>query len=237
MGLVLALTAGGLLSTVPGFHFRGHYFLAAIPGLALLIGGGFAWWFERSRKRSSRLLVVGVFLASIGVTAWNNREVWWQLSPEQAVPRLYAVNPFREAPKIADYLRAHTSGSEPIVVIGSEPQIYFHAGRHSATGYIYMYPLTEPHSLGAQMRAEFQHEVESARPRYVVFVDIATSWISMTASDPAIFRWWMDFSRAYEPVAAVGMTPGQPSTYVWDEVAVQKLDLAQYPILVYRRKP
>lgn len=236
LGLIIALTVGGLLSTVPGFHFRGHYFLAATPGLALLIGTAVAWWAGQSRQRFSPLVWGGILLTAIGVTTWNNREVWWQLSPEQAALRLYAPNPFNEAPKLADYLREHTAADESIAVVGSEPQIFFLARRHSATGYIYMYPLTEPHSLGAQMRAEFQHEIEAARPRYVVFVDIMTSWISMTASDPAIFRWWIQFSSSYEPVAAVGMTPGQPSTYVWDEAEVRKLDLAQYPILIYRRK-
>jgi len=39
-------------------------------------------------------------------------------------------------------LRAHTAPTERIAVIGSEPQIYFFAQRHAATGYIYMYALT-----------------------------------------------------------------------------------------------
>ena len=36
MVLIVFLFIGGMLVTCPGFYFRNHYFLAAMPGLALL---------------------------------------------------------------------------------------------------------------------------------------------------------------------------------------------------------
>ena len=66
-------------------------------------------------------------------------------------------------------------GSErPDRRLGSEPEIYFYADRKAATGYIYTYALMEPQRFASQMQAEMIKEVESAHPRYLVFVESIT---------------------------------------------------------------
>jgi hypothetical protein len=64
-------------------------------------------------------------------------------SPADASRIIYPESPFAESIRIAEYLREHTSLSDTIAVLGSEPQIYFYSNRHSATGYIYAYGLME----------------------------------------------------------------------------------------------
>jgi len=46
--------------------------------------------------------------------------------------------------------------------IGSEPEIYFYAQRHSATGYIYTYALMEEHKYAHAMPEEMEREIEQA---------------------------------------------------------------------------
>ena len=82
----------------------------------------------------------------------------------------YGTNPFPESLKIAQYLKEHTSSEDSIAVLGSEPQIYFYAHRHTATGYIYMYPLMEPQPYALRMQEEMIREIEASRPAYLVFV-------------------------------------------------------------------
>ena len=57
---------------------------------------------------------------------------------------MYLESPFPEAIQIANYIRTHTGKDSRIAILGSEPEIPFYADRRSATGYIYMYGLTNP---------------------------------------------------------------------------------------------
>jgi hypothetical protein len=236
VSLAILLFLGGMLAACPGFHFRGHYFLAAIPGLALLIAATVMAALDRIKETPARGVIIGLFCVALTTVAWTNREIWFALPPDQVARRIYSLNPFLEAPKVADYLREHTSAEERIAVIGSEPEIYFHARRPSASGYIYMYALTEPLPLAQKMRDEFAHEIEAAKPRYVVFVDIITSWTSLTQADTSILTWWNDFAKQYEAVGAVKLTADHPSEYYWDETVVRSLDLTECHLIVYRRK-
>ena len=90
---------------------------------------------------------------------------------------IYGRNPFPESVPIARYLREHTAPGDRVAVVGSEPQIYFYAGRRSATGYIYTYPLMELQPYATAMQQAMIREIESADPRYVVFVRAVGSWL------------------------------------------------------------
>jgi hypothetical protein len=235
-GLPLILFLGGMLAALPGFHFRGHYFLTALPGLALLIAAARAAARERIKDQPGRAILVALLGAALLVPIWSNRTIWFTATPEQVARQIYSLNPFLESPQVAEYLRAHTAPEEKIAVIGSEPQIYFYARRHSASGYLYMYALTEPQPLGPRMREEFAREVETNQPRYVVFVDIVTSWVSLTQSDTSILTWWSEFVKQYEIVGAVRMHAEAPTEYFWDEAVVRTLNLPDCHLLIYRRK-
>lgn len=234
--LVLVLFLGGMLSVVPGFHFRGHYFLAAMPGLALLIAAAGSAAMKRLRERAPQIILTGALVAALGITLWTNKQIWFELPPNQVARQMYSLNPFPEAPQVADYLRQHTAPDERIAVAGSEPQIYFHARRKSATGYIYMYALTEPLPLAQRMRDEFAREMEAAKPRYIVFVDIIPSWVSLSVADQSVLTWWNEFVKYYEPVGAVTLSADAPTSYCWDEAVVRTLNLADCHLVVYRRK-
>jgi hypothetical protein len=211
-----------------------------MPGLALLIAVCLttaADWINRRRGIPSRVAWGGFFMAMFALTAWQNREVWFELTPHQVARRLYTLNPFPESAPVADYLREHTAPDERIAVIGSEPQIYFHARRRSATGYIYMYALTEPLPLAQKMRDDFIREVETAKPRYLVFVDITGSWVSLSVTDKSILTWWNQYVQNYDPVAAATLAADQPTSYCWDEAVVRTLNLADCHLIIYRRKP
>ena len=66
---------------------------------------------------------------------------------------------------------------------GSEPQIYFYSHRHSATGYIYTYPLMEPQKYARQMQSEMIHEIESAQPKYLISITMSLSWLRLPQSE------------------------------------------------------
>jgi len=55
-----------------------------------------------------------------------------------------------------------------VAVIGSEPEIYFYAQRHSATGFIYTYSLMEEQRFALAMQKQMIREIEEAKPFRVV---------------------------------------------------------------------
>src|SRR5206468_3959543 len=79
--------------------------------------------------------------------------------------------------------------SDTVAVIGSEPEIYFYSGRRSATGYIYTYGLMEAQKYASTMQDEMIREIETARPKFVVLVNVSTSWLVSRESATKIFRW------------------------------------------------
>jgi len=99
------------------------------------------------------------------------------------------TNPFLESIKIGEYIRAQSSVSDTIAVLGSEPQIYFYSRRHSATGYIYTYGLMEPQPYAHQMQQEMMREIETAHPKFLVMVVVNKSWLAGRDSDQSILRW------------------------------------------------
>src|SRR5207248_2717863 len=111
------------------------------------------------------------------------------ISPIEASHKIYAGNPFPETIKVAEYVREHTDSADTIAVGGSEPQIYFYSHRHSATGYIYTYPLMEPQKYARPMQSEMIHEIGSAQPKYLISITIDTSWLHSPRSENLIFEW------------------------------------------------
>ena len=218
-GLFLA----GLASACPGFYFRGHYFLTAMPGLALLNAALILAVADKLKKfpgiRALQLLPAFLFCGVAGDLVVRNSETWFRLTPFEISRKIYASSPFSESTAIAGYLASHTSPRETITVLGSEPQIYFLARRHSASGYIYMYPLTEPQPLATQMQNEFINEIETAKPTYVIFVDLASSWLSAiypgTSPCQSIQDWWNGYSKNYELAGMVDVFEDKPSEFFW----------------------
>src|SRR6185436_19492825 len=104
---------------------------------------------------------ITVFLAAWSFSVFAHRDVLLRLPVAAASRQLYAANPCPEAVEIAKYIKAHSTKDETIVVLGSEPEIYFYADRRSATGYIYMYSLTESQPYAAAMQDQMIREIEA----------------------------------------------------------------------------
>jgi hypothetical protein len=118
------------------------------------------------------------------------------MTPAQAVRDIYGTTLFSEVSKVADYLNANTAKDARVAVLGSEPEIYFHAHRPSASGYIYTYPLMETHSYALKMQEEMIAEIERSKPEYFVYVDDDYSWLPRENSQHRLDDWWKAYWRA-----------------------------------------
>jgi Dolichyl-phosphate-mannose-protein mannosyltransferase len=236
---VLSLAASAILGTMTGLQFRPHYFLIALPALALLAGLGLAALADllaRWRPDGLRWALPGVLLvAALGQPLLASRAVLFELTPDQVSRAIYGRNPFPESVEIARYIREHSSASDRIAVVGSEPQIYFYSSRRSATGYIYTYPLMELQPYASAMQREMIREIETAAPRFLVFVSATRSWNVWPGSDQTIFGWFEAYQRGFTRVGVADISR-QDTVYRWGEAASGYAPRSDVWLMVFERQ-
>lgn len=210
---LVGLLVVSALAVTPGLYFRKHYFILALPAIALLAGAAVAWagtfraWITRG---VALLLVAGGFTSALYV----DRAFFFQLGPAAASRLIYGANPFPEAERVAAFLRDRTLPEDTIAVMGSEPEILFHARRRSATGYIYIYSLMEAHQHALQMQREMMAEIQAANPKYLVLVAINASWLGHANSEKLIFKWMNDYiARHFKLVGLVDIVSNERTEY------------------------
>ncbi len=215
-----------------GLYFRAHYFILLLPVLSLLAGAGVSRgvYLLRQTRSAERFLAVpaiGLLLVGLCSSLILHGEIWFALAPVKVCRQTYGDNLFPAAVDVSDYIRANSDSRASIAVLGSEPEIYFYARRHSATGYIYMYPLMETHDYALKMQEDMIHEIETARPAYVVFVGVEKSWLLQPGAKQRVQGWWPDYwSTRYDLVRSINIEA---------EEGTGEEDKPQN-ILVFRRK-
>ncbi|MBX3412077.1 MAG: glycosyltransferase family 39 protein [Pirellulales bacterium] len=217
--LAWCLLAGGSVAVMPGLRFYNHYFLFLLPAASIFAALGLmslvrlleaAWTapFPQMWRAAFLLLVVG------GI-AWANRLPWFQSSMVGLSRITYGNNPFPEVIEIAKFLRHVSSPGDRLLVFGSEPELYFHAGLPAATKYIYMYPLVERQPYAKQMQAEMIEQVELARPEYCVALYVTPSWVAEAGAPDEIFRWWKNYRHEHYDQIGVADILGRHATHYY----------------------
>jgi hypothetical protein len=229
------------LAVCPGFYFRGHYFIFLLPAAAILAGAGLAAidvLFQRIMPVILRVFIIGVIgLGAVGYSLYQQREYLFELSPEDVCRKVYDVNPFPESLHIAEFIRDNSRPDDTVAVIGSEPQIYFYSGRRSATSYIYTYPLMEPTQAAGKMQQEMITQIETAKPAFMVFVRVTTSWIIRPNSTQDIFNWFEPYvNNFYKLVGVVNIPSSGQTVYYWNSQAKNPSPESQFWVAVFKRR-
>jgi hypothetical protein len=230
-----------ILAICPGLYFREHYFILLLPALVLLAGVAVSRGIHLVRHEKSvevllALPILGMFVVGMVYAVVEHGAVWFDSSPEQACRRIYKGQFFAESVEVGRYLRDHSAEKARIAVLGSEPQIYFYARRHSATGYIYMYPLMEPHRYSVRMQAEMIGELEAARPEYVVFVSLEWSWGFRPTSERRLLDWWTGYRLNYDLVGIVDRSADEQPIYKWEGAVAGYQPGSPQHVLVFKRR-
>jgi hypothetical protein len=240
-GFTGGLLLFSFLALCPGAYFRPHYFVLLLPAAAILTGIGVSTTTEAlagaGRSRLVALIPILIFLTAFGLSVFRQRQFYFSLDPEAALQATYGANPFSAAKKTADYVRQNSADTARIAVLGSEPEIYFYAQRRSATGYLYMYSLIMRQKYTGRMQEELIREVETNRPEYLVYVDVAESWGDRDRAPQAsaFLAWLREYSNRYyerDGVAEVGDSP----TYVWGDAAKSYVPGSRQAVYVLKRR-
>jgi hypothetical protein len=138
---------------------------------------------------------------------------------------------------VAKYIEENTLPKDRILVLGSEPQIYFYSRRLSATGHIYMYGLMENQIYARKMQQEMIKEIETADPKFIVSVTTPTSWVIAPHSDTTIFKWAHDFiARHFEMVGVADIVSPNYTVYVWGDDAKRYSPRSESTVFVLKKK-
>ena len=236
-GFLPTLACFSGLAVCPGFYFRPHYFILLLPAVSLLAGTAVAAAFQGVTTNAEKVRVASLllFTGSLVWPLWSEADFFFQRPLSEANRMINGANPFPESIRIGEFIREHSRPTDTIAVLGSEPQIYFYAGRLSATGYIYTYGLMEPQPYAHQMQEEMINEIETARPRFLVLIVLNKSWLSGRDSDLTIFRWADSYCDAnYEEVGLINISDQSTDYYLSGKPPV--VTPAAEHILIYRRK-
>jgi hypothetical protein len=229
------------MAVCPGLYFREHYFIVLVPAVALLIGLAVSWSGRRLAELSFGLwlrpLPVALAAVACAQSLYAGRAVFFSLSPLEACRVEYDTNPFIVSLDIARHIEQDTRKDQRIVVVGSEPEIYFYAHRHSCTGYIYTYPLMEPHPFARTMQLDMIREIEQNPPEYLVLVMIPYSWLGKANSLSLLGDWTNDYVQKHmQLVGLTQITDAQTTETTWGADAATKSLSTKYFVAVYKRK-
>ncbi len=231
-----ALYGCSFLATAAGLYFRPHYFILMLPAACLLIGDAAAW-LEGTRGRWARAAGAGLFVAAGGCLIWQNRAVWFELPTAAANKAIYPPEVFMEAQEVGKYIREHSAPEDEVAVLGSEPEIYFYAQRHSVDGYIYMYDLVRDQPYASEMRREFREDVERRRPRYLVLVNADFSWMKWSQEALPFVDWVKGYPGEFYDLAGLAAVYPTSSAYFWDAEGMARHLNTPTSVLIFRRKP
>jgi hypothetical protein len=234
------------LSICPGFYFREHYFVLLLPATTLLAAVGAAAagralaralpdtrWPGRVRVAA---LVAALVIGALLYPVFQERTLFFSLTPRQASRATYGANPFPEAVEIARRIEADTRPEDRVAVLGSEPEIYFYARRRSATGYIYMYGLMENQPFARDMQRAAIREIEASAPRYVAFVNVPQSWLGRPESDTSILTWSRAYlAEHYEVAGVADIQTDETTVYAWGENAITYEPRSPYVVYLFKR--
>ena len=237
-----SFTAFSVLAFCPGLYFRPHYFLLAAPALALWASLAIGWCGDRflvSKPLPVRIgYLVAIFAAAASIQFIAKWDLYFASSPDEISRKIYGpFEPFPEARKVAEYIRDHSKPDDLAAVLGSEPQVYFYAGRRSASGYMYHYPLIEDHEFAREMERDMIAQVETARPEFIVFVNFPDLW-PLPRMD-GMMRWMKEYLKGYDRVGVIDSNcedGGRDPLYVWGDKAAGYVPESNCWLMVFQKK-
>jgi len=85
------------------------------------------------------------------------------------------------------------------------------------------------------MQRKMIGEIETARPRFVVLVNVAVSWSVGRRSDRTLFQWWDRYRESFERVGFGDITD-RGTTHVWGSEASTDTPKSPVWVAVFERR-
>ncbi len=241
----ITLLGFSFLTIVPGFYFYGHYWIQTVPGISLVAGLTYysIMAIVQSTFKIKQPYIKYIYLTIFCFLTFNHmsgpimKSYYFHPNYERILRAVYGNNPFPEAMEIGNYINSHSKPEDNIVLIGSEPEIYFYTKKKSPSRHAYFTSIVnnvKDHKLWQQ---EFARDTEKANPKFIIFFNHPLSLLVQANVDRYIFEWANKFiTEKYKIVGLVDMIEGQQSVYVYNENLNTYKPVSQNLIYIYERK-
>jgi 4-amino-4-deoxy-L-arabinose transferase-like glycosyltransferase len=238
-GFIIGFFIVSVLAISVGLWFYTHYFIFLLPVLSILAAIGVNA-ISRLFKKGDRILFktgIPVLLITVSILfmIYKERHYLFTDTTTAILKKSYLQNPFAESVDIGNYINERTDPDDKIAVLGSEPQIYFYSKRRSASKHTMMYTITGGAAHIPTIQRELIDDITAARPKYMVYVNIQTSW-GNPPSD-SFFSWMQNYTSAnYDVVGLIELVSPAITNYYWEEAAARRTPPADNWLLVFKRK-
>jgi hypothetical protein len=228
------------MTIVPGFYFYGHYWIQTIPGLSVLAGLTYFAINSLITKFYKNQNLKYVYLSIFAVLTYSHisalKSYYFKPNYERILRAVYGNNPFPESMEVANWITANSKPEDNIVLLGSEPQIYFYTKKKSPSRHAYFAAIVDNVPQHKEWQREFVRDVEKANPKYLVYFNHPISLFVQPNTDKYVFDWANKFvSSKYHLVGLVDMIEGQHSTYLWRDQIMNYKPISSNIIYVYER--
>lgn len=225
----------GLTSVVIGAAFYNHYFILAMPGIALLAAISLYWISLKGRKAGTFIsLGLGLLLMVWPLVAQSD----YLFKPDynQIHQKAYNENMFPELERIGEELSKRVFKNGKIGILGSEPGVLVAADRAGCSKHLFMYPLLSDPKTSPALQQEFLYEMQECRPEYIVWNTSVGSW-TIGYNQLQIFQQLMEWVRAHYTTSAIAeFRPGLPGVIVWDAAVATHQSQSEHKVYVFKRK-
>jgi len=220
---VIGLLIASAIAITVGLNFYAHYFILATPVIAILVAAGCdsLLFFQQGRGKGTDSIYPGFIVLFVAIILVVNCEKTYlfEMDGSAVSHASYGANPFPEAMEIGKFLEQNTTANDKILVLGSEPEIYFYANRKSVTGFVYMYEIYKHHPYAHHFQEQLAAEIDSSNPKYIVMANLDASWFSgfTDRSDTFLFNWAARYEqRHYSSVSTIDLLWPRPDMYCTD---------------------
>lgn len=225
----------GVLSVIIGAAYYKHYFVLAMPGIAILAACTL-YWLSLKIKKYGALVAISIAAILLILSMRGQSDYFFQPDYAKIHFDTYNRNMFPEMELIGKELGRRVPEGERIGILGSEPEILVAAGRESCSRYLMIYAILTNPVLSPPMQAEFVQNIKDCYPEYIVFNPLSSSW----APGYDELQFFVEFMPwVEEHYTAVGMAESfedRPGVIVWDEALKRHAAKSNYQIIVLRRK-
>jgi len=199
-GLLTGWWVASLAGSALGLHFRPHYFIQALPALAGLCGLALAAVSRPILARPEPRLAWGGIAALVLLVlvppVIASRSILFAGSPEAISRRIYGLNPFPEAARIASYVARTSEPGESVYVVGYVVWVNVPTSLLSADGSDpYIFEATNA-LLRREYRLEFVVRLDERLETYeFVYGSEALRWVVDPRTDLQGLPWLAVYRR------------------------------------------
>ncbi len=224
----------GLGSVVIGAAFYSHYFVLALPGIALLTAIAVHYIHLKAGTTGT---IISLALAALLIMVPIIRQSDYFIKPNYITIHQKIYNQmFPELELIGEELSKRVKEGERIGVMGSEPGVLVAADRFGCSKHIFMYPMLSDPEKSPPLQTEYMADMKACFPEYIVWNTVSGSWTGGYEGLQMFRDMMMWVQEHYTTTGIAEFRLNAPAVMVWDGDVQSHQSQSDQKVYVFQRK-